>query len=624
MTWTMAQIADEMARRRNAQSPLLQCMMDVRDRYNSDVVIPVPETDEDEGGIPLSSLAPLLIADGVDHPALYASQVPPNQFVPALDPGKSTGVRSIDYAMRRRKAINWVWDTSWWELTFGRFYRHLAAYGVSAILVDFDERVGRPRFAMRDPLSAYPEPKSAEDFTPPMNCGFIRAVSLDWLHRVYPETKERYPRGSGYAVPRNEPGEMWDVIEWVDEDEWVIGVLGPRTQYVSWATKDPQEYAFELERYPNLIGRCPAVIPRRVTLDRIISQLSNLTGHADLMAHLIHLDILATERSIFPDRFILAKTGQSPSLSAGHWLEGTTGETNIILDADAVGNLPSTPDPNNKATIDRLERNFRVSSGLIPQAGGETYGALRTGRGIDALMGAALDPRTTELHRVAERYMTQVNELILLAFAKRWPRKTFTVYSPLDPGATTFVPSEHVERAANGELFVENRVHYPIPGMDDINATQVIGQMMGAKLISRRTARILHPHVLDPEGDERQMLIEDLGTAQLQAIMTRAATPPGIPPEALSLIIKHVQDGLPLHEAELAVEKEMRERQAAEPPAPAPGQLAPPEAQPGLANPGEGAEMGGGGQVQAPPGELDNLRSLMRAFQAPPQEAANA
>jgi hypothetical protein len=161
--------------------------------------------------------------------------------------------------------------------------------------------------------------------------------------------------------------------------------------------------------------------------------------------------------------------------------------------------------------------------------------------------------------------------------------------------------------------------------MDDINATQVIGQMMGAKLISRRYARILHPHVLDPEGDERQMLIEDLNQAQLESLVQRASTPPGIPPADFAMLIQKVYDGMPLHEAVMAAEQAAQARQAALPPAPAPGMAAAPEAMPGLANPGEGAEAGGGGgPIAPPPVPLDNLRSLMRAYQAPPQEALNA
>jgi hypothetical protein len=283
------------------------------------------------------------------------------------------------------------------------------------------------------------------------------------------------------------------------------------------------------------------------------------------------------------------------------------------MDADAIGNLPATPDPNNKATMDRLERNFRVSSGLIPQAGGETYGALRTGRGIDALMGAALDPRTTELHHIAERYFTEINELILLSYRKAWPSRSFSVYSPLDPGAVQFVPETHVELDDDDrQPFVENRVYYPIPGMDDINATQVVGQMMGANLVSAYDARRMHPHVRDPEGTERRLLVEALEGMNLQSLAQRATTPPGIPPEDTARMLELAYEGKPLHEIIQTVNDEASKRQAEQAP--------PPEAQmPGLANPGEGAEAGmmGEGMVSGPGTNLERLDQLMGAIAAP-------
>lgn len=612
MTWSMMAIAEEMARRRLAQSPLIDRMIEVRDRTNGDVVIPVPETDDD---IPMESLAPLLIADAIEFPATMAAQVAPNLSVPSLTPGKMTGVRSIDYASRRRKALAWSWEKSWWDLLIGRFYRHLAGYAVSALVVDLDMENRHPRLTLRDPLTAYPEPKAAEDLTLPCNVGFIKSLSVDAVHKLYPEARELVVRGGSFATADNGEGEMWDVVEWMDHEETVIGLLGPRNQWRSW-TSEPLRWSMELMRVPNIFGRCPAVIPRKVTLDRVVSQLSNLTGHADIIAKLMYLDIRATEKSIFPDKYVIAKTGQNPRLSDGEWHDGETGEMNIVMDADAIGELRGTPDPNNKMTMDRIERNMRVSSGLVPQAGGETYGALRTGRGIDALMGAALDPKTAEMHRVAERYFSAANELILLGFRRMWPRKVYSVGSELDPGSVEFKPEEHVETGPDGKLFLENRVHYPIPGMDDINATQVIGQMQGTGLISSYGARRMHPHVRDPEGEERQILVEQLQSMTLAALGQRAAAG-GVPPEDMAALMEEVQKTGDLTKAIIAVNQAASERQAAMPPAPGPEQMAAPEAMPGLAMPGEGAEMGGGAPIEPPPPGIDNLNALVSAMQAP-------
>jgi hypothetical protein len=602
-------IAEEMSRRKSAQDPLLQRMIEIRDRYNGDVVTPVPEIEKD---IPLHNLAPLIIANAVDHTALHAAQVMPSVSVPSLNPARSSGSRSTDYADRRRKSLGTVWDQSWVELLLGRMYRHLAGYATSALWVELDYERRMPFVRIRDPLGAYPEPKAPEDLSLPIDNGFITAKSLDWIHYNYPWTRDKLKKGDGFATTHNDDGELWDVVEWLDEEKTVVGVLGPRDSYHSWTT-EPGRWALELSRTPHPLGRCQAVMPRRVTLDRIISQLANLVGHADLIAKLQLLDIQATEKSIFPDTYVISKTGQSPSLLHGEWKGGETGEVNIILDADAVGQLRATPDPNNKMSMDRVERNALISSGMVPQQGGETYGALRTGRGIDALMGAALDPRTVELHLIGERYLTEINELVLLAFRKRWPTRTYAVSWPGDDQELDFTPGKHIEDTKTG-LNVRNRVFYPIPGMDATNATQIIAQALGAGLISEKDARRMHPFVKNPEGTERQRTVEGFERLAITSLEVRAQQ--GIPPEDIGRMVELAYEGKRIHEIIAQVNREASERQAATPPE-MPGQAPAPEQMPGLANPGEGAEMGGPQVIQEPGANLDALKRLVGALQQP-------
>jgi hypothetical protein len=608
--WKIEQVAEEIESRRLAQSPLIKRMIDIRDRYSGDVIVPAAAVDDD---VPLSSLSPLLIADAVDGQADYASQAQPIISVPALDAASS---RSTDYASRRRKAVGAVWDESWMDLLLARMYRHLAGYATSAMMVELDHQLRMPRVVIRDPLSAYPEPKASEDLTLPANVGFVTSKSLGWLHANFPETKEKYPRGSGWPSTGEE---LWDVVEWVDEDQILIGLLGPRNGYQTWQN-EPMRWCMELSTLPNLIGRCPAVIFRLVTMDRIISQLANLIGHSDMIAMLTYLDIRATEKSIFPDRYIVGRAGQNPRIVSGSWEGGETGNTNIVIDAESIGELRGTPDPNNKQTLDRLERNLRVSSGLIPAQGGETYGALRTGRGIDSLMGAALDPRTTKLHRIGERYLSALNEIVLESFAKRWPERRYQVSFPHEPAVVEFIPGKHIE-TLNGiadskgrpVLTVKARVSYPIPGMDDTNATVVIGQMLAAGLISQRDARRMHPHVLDPEGTERQVLVEQFEGLSMAGIGQRAQAG-GIPPEDTARMVELAYEGKRLDEIIRVVNEEASARQAQQAPPAQPDQMMAPEAMPGLANPGEGAGMAPPPQIQGPNDSMQNLSSLVSAL----------
>jgi hypothetical protein len=190
------------------------------------------------------------------------------------------------------------------------------------------------------------------------------------------------------------------------------------------------------------------------------------------------------------------------------------------------------------------------------------------------------------------------------------------VFSPLDPGIVEFTPDKHVESGPGG-LHLENRVFYPIPGMDDINATQVIGQMMGAGLVSNHDARRMHPHVRDPEGTEKRLLVEALENMNLASLSARA-TEGGIPPEDSARMIELAYQGKPLYEIIQIVNQEASERQAME--APAPEQMAP-----GLANPGEGAEAGMGAGLVTPGGTpLEQMRELIGALNATTPGGGNA
>lgn len=607
------QIAEEISRRRGAQSPVIRRMSEVLERYEGDVIVPAPSMDDD---IPLSSLAPLLIADAVDNQGDLAAQAQPSINVPALDASSS---RSTDYASRRRKAIGSVWDESWMDLVLGRMYRHLAGYGQSALLVELDFDTRMPRITTRDPLSAYPEPKASEDLSLPRNVGFVTGRSIHWLHHHFPFTRELLQWPSNWASSSNGEGELWDVVEWIDEDQVTIGVLGPRDAYHSW-TQEPTRWALELSSLPNVVGRCTAVMPKLVTMGQIKSQLANLIGHADMIAMLTYLDIRATEKSIFPDRYVIGKTGQNPRIVSGEWQGGETGATNIVIDADAIGELRGTPDPNNKMTLDRLERNLRVSSKLVPQTGGETYGALRTGRGIDSLLGAALDPHITKLHRIGERYLSSLNEIVLTAFVKRWPTRTYPVAFPHEPSVVEFEPGKHVETLRGQTdtkgrpmLAVKARVQYPIPGMDDTNATVVIGQMLAAGLIPARDGRRMHPHVLDPEGAERQLMVEQFESL-LVASLGQRAQQGGVPPEDMAFMIQLAYEGKRLDEIVLKADEAAKARQAQMAPEPAPDQMMAPEAMPGLANPGEGAGMAPPPMIEPPSDDLSNLSAVVSAL----------
>lgn len=599
---SIEEIAQTMFLRRTARGPILEQMLQVRERYNGDWVLP------DLGGSSLP-LTPTIIADAIDNNGLRAASVMPDVIAPALD--NEVPLRK-KRAGERRKAWLYVWEKSELNLHLRRAYRHLFGYATACLSVEPDFNYECPKIVVRDPLHALPEPKAPEDLTPPADCGFIYGKSAEWVRHHFPDAPDFVdPRRT-----RGGPGTgLWDIVEWIDEHDVVMGILGPRfDDDGAWYGATSNMAPVELRRYPNRAGRCTVVCPTRLTLDAIVSQVSKIIGHADLQARLMYLDIVATQKSIMPDRFILGSSAMPPRLVGGAWKPGESGEVNIVLDATNVDVMRSTPDPNNKITMDRLERNARVATGQTPVMQGEAFGGARTGRGIDSLLAAAVDPRIQEAQEMMQARLTEANRIVAECFKGYWPEKKYQVFSgwSADPEMIEFVPGP-----VFGET-TENKVAYPLPGTDMVGLNVVIGQLVGTELISRRTARVLHPFVKDADYEETRTLVEKYGDAQTMQVLARSQDPNGgLTPIDLAAIALKIAQGMGQAEAIMEADKEARERQAREAQAAPEGMAAPPETMPGLANPGEGAEAMPPAAIPGPPSGLSNLDAMLGALSSP-------
>lgn len=591
-------ICNIIQQRQSNDSALIKSMRLIQEKYNADYVIPHPDV---RGEPSLPPLTPHIIAEAIDHTAMRAASVRPMVSCPPVDPGKPTGKDSVDHADRRRMAVVDDWDESRINILFRRGFRQLAGYATTTLVVMPDSATYRPRIAMRDPLSSFPDARSPEEVRPPKNVGFVYGRSAAWIRSNYPEATEILGRDD-----RNTNQSLWDLVEWIDTDDIVIGIAGPRDAGRGLDGMTAANARMELRRWKNRAGVVTAVCPPRVTMDRIASQVDHIVGMTDLMARMMALEIMAAEKAIFPDRYIIGREGQDPRIVGGSWKDGRTGEVNLLTDVDKIGELQSVPGPQTMPTIDRLERNASVSSGRVPQFGGETYGALRTGRGIDSLLGASTDPRVQELQETMEAYLPWLNEALLATYEGYWPERRYTHI----PGG--FTPSVHIDGARR------NKVRYPIIGADLQGTTVAIAQLVGAGLMSAETGMELHPYVADAHREQRRRFTEKLDEAIQVSILERASKG-GIPPNALGWLKRALAEGKPIEDALDEVQQKMQELQAAQAPPPAPGQAAPPETQPGLANPGEGAQMAPPADLPAPDNDVQGFSSLIRSLNARPR-----
>ena len=591
------------------QGPVLNKMKDILDRYDGDWVLPLPDIDKEPN---LPPLTPALIADAVDNMAMRAASVRPVNIFPAIDPNKDRGRRSREYADKRRKIIAATYHQSKWNLARRRYYRQLAAYHTCSLVVLPDFQTGLPKIEVRDPLGTYVEPQANEELRQPEYVAFVTRHSAEYLRRVYPQARQE----NGGPIHAHDLREMWDCVEWYDLDQTVFGIIGPvwddrrmsneRPWITPWQQLSPV--------YPNRLGVCPAVVPHNVSLGRIASRIGSMLGNVDLQARLMALDILAQEKAIWPDMYAIGRSGGMPRIIGGVWKDGREGDINLLQDVESIGQIRSTPDVRTTQIIDRLERNFRTSTGLLPQFGGETYGALRTGRGIDALSGIALDPRIQELHEISEAWLPHLNGAILETYKAYWPDKKFSMYSGWagDKGMVEFTPQEHIETT-------ENTVSYNLPGADVIQQTQILGSLRGAKAISGRTFRSMHPYIDDPEAEEKLVQDEDFDEALRQSILQKLLTGE-MPLVASALIKKYVADGLDIFDAVVKADEEMRARQATQAPEPPPGMAASPETMPGMAAPPQQMMAMQGAPAQAGPQEAQDPRArvaqIMQALAA--------
>jgi hypothetical protein len=608
--------------RRNSRSPLIDMMLAVRERYGADYVIPDPTGRTDD---PSPVLTPALIAQAVDQPALRAASVLPGVYVPALKPHIEA---SVNQALRRRGATLATWHDSRLPLSLRRGFRHLRAYTTCCFTVEADMKIKMPRIKVRDPLTAFPEDRPPEDLDLPQNIGFVYGKSSDWLRKYFPMS--RLENGGCVPAPENTAiDELWDVLEWIDEQEVIVGILGPRIENRTFRDREmPSIHGdMELHRFPQMAGCCPAVMPTTVTLDAIASQVAKIIGHVDLQGQILGLEIAAVQKSIWPDRFIIGKDANPPAIvsGGGQWQEGQTGAMNVLENVTQVGELRGSPDQSAARIQETLERNARVSSGLIPAMGGEVSGSSRTGRGLDALVGVAVDPGIQEIQEIMAYALESVNEAVLRSYCGYWPSRKYHLFNGIGGSGSfvEFTPSKDIEEDCH------SKVSYAVVGADRQGTTITLGQLVGAKLMSHHTAREKHPDIDDAEVEARRILEEDTTEAMKVMLLQKAATggPDGIVLEDMAKIRGLLRQGKELDEAILVVNQERSEKQAAV--AQQPELMATPEMQPGMAGPDQGTgpptldpnaqhspEAPGMG-IEGPTNDQDRLRQLANALRAP-------
>jgi hypothetical protein len=514
--------------RLNFYGPLHQKMKLVQAIYNGNMEIPLP--DMEESTMPS---VPNLLAQGVDQMAGRITSVIPSVNFASIKPG----VRASD----RRSMVAARTITGWWQedrlsMKMKQRGRHQIAYGMSPVVIRWNNKDKRPTWQIRHPLETYPSTDVLPGHLSPTDCIFAYRRSVNWL------------RSKGYgnrllALTGNYdmPGDASILLlEYVNQEE---------THLIAAGYKTPDPYAMgseiemigtqlrgiTLERYANMSGdECPVVIPMRITLDTAGGQFDNMIGMYYQQAKLMALETIAVEKGIFPDTYLVSRQGEVGRFLDGPH-DGRTGMVNIIAGGD-IREIQSQPGYLTNPTIDRLERNQRVTAGIPAEFGGESGSNIRTGRRGDAVLSAVIDYPVAEAQETFAYSLQEENE-VAIELAKSWAGNTKrTIYVGTGNAArpVTYVPNETFETS-------EHVVSYPASGADINSLIIGIGQRVGLGIMSKQTAATLDPYIDNPEIEHDSIIAEGLEQALMSGLQQQAASG-AIPPLTLSKIMRLVKD----------------------------------------------------------------------------------
>jgi hypothetical protein len=555
-------------------------MQEVRQLANGDIIIPLNELDRNAR----SSVANLLV-QGLDQMSMRVASTMPSPFFPALKEGQE---RSKEYAALRKKALLAMWDANKMNMKMRRRARHLLAYSSSPVMLKPDFRTLTPKWHIRNPLDTYPCPSDDPDNPVPYDCIFTYRKPYSWLIQNYGTKIDGKLR-----LGKVDYDTMFTLLEYVDEYEIVLGVIGASDDPSLTPTERQGLEVVELERIANRAAMPLAIVPNRITLDRPHGQFDGLLGMYYTRARLQALTEIAIERGIFPDEYLVARPGENPEII--QVASGKEGLLGVVKGGD-LRTQQVNPGYKTEQALDRLERQERLEGAIPAEFGGESATNIRTGRRGESVLSATVDFRVQEAQEIFAASLQEEDKVAIAIEKAYWgsAAKSFFIPGRQSVGKVDYTPNKIWETDFH-------YVAYSAAGTDVNNLIIGLGQRVGTGLMSKESAREADPLISDPDMEHDRIISEGVEAALLSSIQQQAANPEGPyqPADLAALVKKVMVENKSLFDAVKEIDDAARERQAAEVP------QGSPMAMPGLAMPGMGAEApmagppAGGGGIEA-------------------------
>lgn len=554
--------------RKRVLAPMHDAMASILAVYKNEVEIPLPDMGRNE-----KSSVPNLLAQGVDQMAGRVASVVPSVRFPVAQPGVRKYERRADTASEVMRA--------WWEadrlpLKMKRRARHLIALSMAPTMVRYDARLKRPTWEVRKPLESYPAPQFIDGTTLPTDMIFSYRRTVKWLRQHGYEPQVRYLVGPGQQI--RDDSEMV-VVEYVDPSGTMMilsGWTGEWDPALPWSmAPTTHQKAVLLEFSPTPGDIMAASAPSRITLDDPAGQFDNMVGMFYTQAKLMALEVIGVEKGIFPDTYLVGRPNETPRFVEGPY-DGRTGQVNVVTGGD-VKEVQSAPGYMTQQTVDRLERNSRITAGIPSEFGGESGTNIRTGRRGDAVLSSVIDYPVAESQELFA-YALHDENMVAIRLAKEYdgsaPRHIYMT-AGTNPRKITYVSSEVFEDE-------EHSVAYPVTGADMNSLLIGIGQRIGLGYMSKESGALYDPFIEDPEVERDRVVAEGLEQALVAGLQQQAASG-AIPPVLVAKIADLVRyDKMELGAALTKVvedaAKAQQEQQAAASPAPSAEQMAAPGA----------------------------------------------
>lgn len=531
--------------------PLHGKMRTIQSIYNGTAQVPLPDIEQSE-----QPSVPNLLAQGVDQMAgRISSVVPTVTFTP-----KSAANRS---EVRRASTAGRV-VTGWWQedrlqMKMKQRARHMIAYGMSPVVIRWDWKTGRPTWHVRHPLESFPSPDIIPGTTSPTDCIFAYRRSVGWLRsmgynrELFAATGERDLKEDGSMLLLeyvDAGGTQLILTSYDDNSDDVFG-------YDYLANNGGKLKGVQLEAVPNPFQKNMVSVPMRITLDGPAGQFDNMIGMYYQQAKLMALEVIAVEKGIFPDTYLVSRPGEVGRFLDGPH-DGRSGMVNIIAGGD-IREIQSQPGYLTNPTIDRLERNQRVTAGIPAEFGGESSSNIRTGRRGDAVLSAVIDYPVAEAQETFA-FALQEEDQAAIALAKSYDgdeTRTIHVGTGNSAKAVTYVANKVFDND-------DHVVSYPATGTDLNSLIIGLGQRVGLGIMSKETAATLDPFIDNPEVEHDRVIAEGIEQALVAGIQQQAAAG-SMPPMVLAKVMQLVQnDRMELAEALEKVTQEALEEQQQE------------------------------------------------------------